>query len=163
MDNICTGPASGSPEVNPTDCDASPWTAGFQLKSHGSVPRMVKAAGGRIWSPFFNDIDAAKVKEAHDLGLKIVVWTVYTPEQIAKMLELGVDGLITDRPDVARDVLRQRRVSLPGRAAKHRPATIGYRRKRGLREGAFSWPLLLGRTIVVSAVRAEPDQAPSKT
>ena len=109
MDNICTGAASGSPAVNPSDCDASPWTAGFQLKTHGSVPRMVKAAGGRIWSPFFNDIDAARVKEAHDLGLKVVVWTVNAPEQIAKMLDLGVDGLITDRPDVAREVLRQHR------------------------------------------------------
>ena len=74
---------------------------------------MVKAAGGRIWSPFFNDIDAAKVKEAHDLGLKVVVWTVNTPEQIAKMLDLGVDGLITDRPDIAREVLKRGQVTLP--------------------------------------------------
>lgn len=80
---------------------ASPWTAGLRLADYGSVAKMVKAAGGRIWSPNFNDVDKAKVDEAHALGLKVVVWTVNEPEQIRKMIELGVDGIISDRPDVA--------------------------------------------------------------
>lgn len=101
-DNICTGPAAGTPTVDPAECGESPWTAGIQLGKEGSVPRMVKAAGGAIWSPFYQDIDAAKVKEAHELGLTIVVWTVNDPEQMKRMVELGVDGLITDRPDVFR-------------------------------------------------------------
>jgi len=84
----------------------SPWTAGHSLAAHGSVPKMVKAAGGRIWSPNFNDIDQASVREAHALGLRVVVWTVNEPEQIRKVLALGVDGIISDRPDL---VLKERK------------------------------------------------------
>ena len=108
LDNICTGAASGSPDAKPADCGASPWTAGFQLRDHGSVPRMVKAAGGAIWSPFHRDLDAAKLEEAHDLGLKVVVWTVNDPALIAKLLDLGVDGIISDRPDLVRTELHKR-------------------------------------------------------
>jgi glycerophosphoryl diester phosphodiesterase len=113
MDNVCTGPAAGTPTITASDCQPSAWTAGFQLRDHGSVPKLVKAAGGKIWSPYFNDVDAQKVKEAHDLGLKVVVWTVNEPAQIAKMLELGVDGLISDRPDVAREEMKKRDMRLP--------------------------------------------------
>jgi glycerophosphoryl diester phosphodiesterase len=113
MDTVCTGPAAKTPSIVPADCEPSAWTAGFQLRDHGSVPKMVKAAGGRIWSPYYNDIDAAKVKEAHALGIKVVVWTVNEPVQIAKMLELGVDGLISDRPDVVREEMKKRGMRLP--------------------------------------------------
>jgi glycerophosphoryl diester phosphodiesterase len=105
LDNICAGPAGGNPNPAIADCQPSPWTAGFQLRDHGSVPRMVKAAGGAIWSPWHGDLDAAKVREAHGLGLKVIAWTVNEPEQIQRMLELGVDGLITDRPDIARRIM----------------------------------------------------------
>jgi glycerophosphoryl diester phosphodiesterase len=102
FDNICTGATGGSPDVKPADCAPSPWTAGFQLRDHGSVPRMVKAAGGAVWSPFHRDVDAAKIAEAHALGLKVVVWTVNDPDRIAQLIDMGVDGLISDRPDVAK-------------------------------------------------------------
>ncbi len=78
----------------------SPWNAGLRLSDHGSVAKMVKAAGGATWSPNFNDVDAAKVREAHELGLKVIVWTVNDPAAIRRMIELGVDGIISDRPDV---------------------------------------------------------------
>jgi glycerophosphoryl diester phosphodiesterase len=115
MDTVCGGAGAGSPAVAPAACEPSPWTAGFQLRDHGSVPRMVKAAGGSIWSPEWRDVDEATVKEAHALGLRVVVWTVNDPAQIGRMIELGVDGLISDRPDVAREVMRQRGMALPGR------------------------------------------------
>ena len=108
LDNVCAGPGAGKPDVKPADCEPSPWTAGYQLREHGSVPKMVKAAGGTIWSPFYNDLDAAKLKEARDLGLKVVVWTVNTPEHIARMLDLGVDGIISDRPDLVLAELKRR-------------------------------------------------------
>jgi glycerophosphoryl diester phosphodiesterase len=93
--------------------EGSPWTAGFRYKEHGSVPRMVKAAGGTIWSPCFPDITEAKLKEAHDLGVKVVVWTVNEPAQVKKMLDLGVDGLISDRPDLVRQIMGERGMALP--------------------------------------------------
>jgi glycerophosphoryl diester phosphodiesterase len=93
--------------------EGSPWTAGFQHKEYGSVPKMVKAAGGRIWSPYFGDLTGAKLKEAHSLGIKVIVWTVNEPAQIKKMFDLGVDGLISDRPDLVRQIMAGRGMALP--------------------------------------------------
>ena len=94
--------------------DGSPWTAGFQARDHGgSVARMVKAAGGRIWAPNFRDIDQARIDEAHRLGLSVVVWTVNQPQDIERMLELKVDGIISDRPDLVRTAMAARNMPLP--------------------------------------------------
>jgi glycerophosphoryl diester phosphodiesterase len=84
------------------------WTAGVQFGEHRSVPRMVKAAGGRIWSVYFGDVDGAKVQEAQSLGLKVLVWTVNDAPTMERMLDLGIDGLVTDRPDIARKVFAAR-------------------------------------------------------
>jgi len=89
--------------------EGSPWVAGFQHRTHGSVPRMVKAAGGKVWSPYFGDVDAVKLKEARELGLKVVVWTVNDEANIRRMLDLGVDGIISDRPDIVKRELAARR------------------------------------------------------
>jgi glycerophosphoryl diester phosphodiesterase len=62
----------------------------------------VRDAGGKIWSPFFKDVDEAKIREAHAAGIEVVVWTVNDPADMQRMVEWGVDGLITDRPDVFR-------------------------------------------------------------
>lgn len=92
---------------------ASPWTASITHADHGSVPKMVKAAGGRIWSSLHADLDAAKVKEAKALGLTVLAWTVNEPAQIARMMDLGVDGIVSDRPDLVREEMRRRGMALP--------------------------------------------------
>jgi glycerophosphoryl diester phosphodiesterase len=93
---------------------ASPWTAGFNPADHGgSIPRAIKAAGGAIWSPWFGDVDAALVAESHGLGLKVVVWTVNKPDDIARMIDLGVDGVISDRPDLLRKIAGEKGLALP--------------------------------------------------
>jgi glycerophosphoryl diester phosphodiesterase len=91
----------------------SPWTAGVSHHDHRSVPKMVQAAGGRIWSSFHGDLDAAKVKEAHALGLQVLAWTVNEPKQIVRMLDIGVDGIVSDRPDVVRQEMKRRGWALP--------------------------------------------------
>jgi glycerophosphoryl diester phosphodiesterase len=91
----------------------SQWTAGFQYRRYGSIPRMVKAAGGAVWSPYFGDVTAEKVKEAQGLGLKVVVWTVNDIEQMKNMLDFGVDGIISDRPDILRTVMAGRKLPVP--------------------------------------------------
>jgi glycerophosphoryl diester phosphodiesterase len=93
---------------------ATRWTAGFAPADHGgSLPRTIKDAGGRVWSPYFADVTPELVKEAHDFGLGVVVWTVNKPEDIARMIDMGVDGIISDRPDVLRKVAGDKGVSLP--------------------------------------------------
>ena len=79
------------------------------MRDHGSVPRLVKAAGGRIWSPDYRDLDAAKLEEAHRLGLRVVTWTVNDPAQIARLIAMGVDGIISDRPDLVLAELARRK------------------------------------------------------
>jgi glycerophosphoryl diester phosphodiesterase len=92
----------------------SPWTAGFDPKDHGgTLPRAIKAAGGAIWSPFFSDVDPALVAESHSLGLTVVVWTVNKPEDMARLIDMGVDGIISDRPDLLRSVAREKGIALP--------------------------------------------------
>jgi len=93
---------------------ASRWTAGFDPVDHGqSLPRAIKAAGGAIWSPYFGDVSPALVSESHDLGLSVVVWTVNKPADIARMIDIGVDGIISDHPDVLRRVAGEKGIALP--------------------------------------------------
>jgi len=49
------------------------------------------------------------VADAHRAGLSVQVWTVDTVEDASRLLDLGVDGLITDRPDVIVPVVQARR------------------------------------------------------
>lgn len=93
---------------------SSPWNAGLHVSQFGgSVPRMIKAAGGAIWSPCSNDVDAAAIDEAHALDLKVVVWTVNSEAEMQRMLALDVDGIISDYPDVLRRVAGAASCALP--------------------------------------------------
>ena len=97
-----------------TDNVADPrWTAGLKLTEYGSVPKLVKAAGGAIWSPYHGDLNASLMNEARHLGLQVVVWTVNEPADITKMMDLGVHGIISDRPDRVRSALAARGWRLP--------------------------------------------------
>jgi glycerophosphoryl diester phosphodiesterase len=92
----------------------SPWSAGFHVSRFGgSISRAVKAAGGAVWSPYYREVTRENVKEAQGLGLKVVVWTVNTEAEIRNMLELGVDGIISDYPDLLRKVAGDANLPLP--------------------------------------------------
>ena len=95
----------------------SPWTAGLRVRDHGgSVPRMVKAAGGAVWSPYSGDLTREAVREAQALGLKVVVWTPNNPPDMRRFIEWGVDGIISDRPDLLRKIAGELKIALPAPA-----------------------------------------------
>jgi glycerophosphoryl diester phosphodiesterase len=68
----------------------------------------VHEAGGKIWSPDFTSLSKENLEKAKSLGLKIVPWTVNEPVDIARVLDLGVDGIISDYPDRVLAELKRR-------------------------------------------------------
>lgn len=92
--------------LRPVDGAVTPWLGGLDPAAHGQdAGRLAKAAGCAVWSPFWRNVDAAKVKSAQALGLKVVPWTVNGSADMTTLIDMGVDGLITDYPDRARGIL----------------------------------------------------------
>jgi glycerophosphoryl diester phosphodiesterase len=79
--------------------EAALWWDG--TASAGSVPARVAAEGGPIWAPDHAGLTEALVQEAHGLGLSVLPWTVNQPADMSRLIGWGVDGLISDRPDLA--------------------------------------------------------------
>ena len=52
--------------------------------------------------------DASLLGTAHANGREVHVWTINAREQMRRLLDLGVDGLLSDRPDLLREVLQER-------------------------------------------------------
>ena len=95
--------------IQPSDDGPSLWTAGFDIRSfQGNIPTMIKAAGGHIWSPYHLDVSSEQIKHAQKLGLKVKVWTVNETHRMEALIDMGVDGIITDYPDRLRQVLEKR-------------------------------------------------------
>ena len=100
--------------VSSADGGASPWHAGFALRDHGgSLPATVKAAGCGVWSMFWRNLSAKELAEAHALGVKVLPWTVNDQSDMLRLIELGVDGIITDYPDRLRSVMAEKGMALP--------------------------------------------------
>ncbi len=55
-----------------------------------------------IWSPYFTQVTTERVKQLHDLGIRVIPWTVNKREDMEKIKALGCDGVITDYPDRAK-------------------------------------------------------------
>lgn len=92
----------------------SPWLGGLAIDWSEVTPAAaVKAAGGAVWSPYYRDLKEQDLREAQALGLRVVVWTVNDPGDMASLIDLGVDGIITDYPDRARRVMEQKEMPLP--------------------------------------------------
>lgn len=97
---------SGMDTVGRAASQPSPWLGGLDLTAEGgSLPRLARRAGCGTWSPFWRNLTAEALKEAHALDLKVIPWTVNNPAEMAQLIDLGIDGLITDYPDRAQTAL----------------------------------------------------------
>ncbi len=80
--------------------DAGSWTDGMILSDYGgSVPNMVKAAGGTDWHADHESLTADRIAEAHSLGICVFAWTVNQESEFERLVNAGIDGIITDYPD----------------------------------------------------------------
>lgn len=65
-----------------------------------SEPEDLATKGANIWSPEANLVTPSLIKRAHKAQLAVIPWTVNEPEEMRHLINMGVDGLITDRPDL---------------------------------------------------------------
>ena len=92
--------------IKPGQPGPSPWMAGLDIDDFGgSIPCAVKAAGGRFWAPNYTYLTDALLEEAHRLGLKVYVWTVDSRSDMERLKEMGVDGIVSNRPDILKSVV----------------------------------------------------------
>lgn len=61
---------------------------------------IAKELGADYWSSLYTQITPELVDEAHKAGIKVMAWTVNTPQEARHLAEMGVDTIATDRPDV---------------------------------------------------------------
>ena len=86
--------------------ETSPWLAGLSISDFENNPvRAAHSLGIDNVSPYYEEITPELVKEAHEYGMKVIPWTVNALEDMETMYEMGVDGIITDRPWVLREFL----------------------------------------------------------
>ncbi|WP_280426145.1 glycerophosphodiester phosphodiesterase family protein [Nocardia carnea] len=116
----------------------SPWLGGLDIDDFaGSLPEKYVAAAaalgvetlapvhgapqdGSITDPGYTPFTTAElVDTAHRHGLRVVPWTVDDPATMAHLLGLGVDGIITNRPDVLRTILEENGYALPPPLSRH--------------------------------------------
>jgi glycerophosphoryl diester phosphodiesterase len=97
------------------------WTGGKLVKDYGgSIPKMVKALGGYAWEPEDFELNEESLRQARELGLKVVVWswpeqqgTAFDSKTVERMIHWGVDGIITDDPGHLNSMLAARGFSTP--------------------------------------------------
>jgi glycerophosphoryl diester phosphodiesterase len=84
---------------------------GLRLRSWG-IPAAVRRTGIAAQVPESQSgvpvVDHRFVRTAHALGLQVHVWTINEPDRMHRLLDLGVDGIMTDHIDTLRKVLEDR-------------------------------------------------------
>lgn len=108
---------------------ASPWLGGIDADDFGgdfvraaaSIPGVTALSpvygfpqNGTISDPGFRFyVDPAMVASAHARGLKVIPWTCDDPATIEALMDMGIDGIITDYPNRVRDIMAARGMRLP--------------------------------------------------
>ena len=91
----------------------SSWLGGLDIKDYqGNPVKAAHAIGADIISPYYTEISKQDVDEAHSLDMKIVPWTVNNEKDMNMLLDMGVDGIISDKPWLLKQVLEKRNIKL---------------------------------------------------
>ncbi|MDF5752501.1 glycerophosphodiester phosphodiesterase family protein [Spongiactinospora sp. TRM90649] len=108
---------------------ASPWLGGIDADDFGgdfvraaaSIPGVTALSpvygfpqNGKIGDPGFRFyVDTTMVAAAHARGLKVIPWTCDDPATIEALIDMGIDGIITDYPNWVREIMAERGMRLP--------------------------------------------------
>ena len=83
--------------------ESGPARAGWRGRMAGIAAAQVPPGRGRL-----TIVDRRFIDRAHRLGLQVHVWTIDDPDEMRRLLDLGVDGIMTDRVEVLRKVYADR-------------------------------------------------------
>jgi glycerophosphoryl diester phosphodiesterase len=104
----------GRDTIQKDESGASPWMGGLDIDTFDSIPEAVKHAGGAYWLPNYyhavgnsENIHSEIIEKTHANGLEVFVWTPDSKSDMEKLLKRGVDGIITNRPDILLSLLGQ--------------------------------------------------------
>ncbi|WP_336210927.1 glycerophosphodiester phosphodiesterase family protein [Nonomuraea sp. LPB2021202275-12-8] len=107
---------------------SSPWLGGIDIDDFGGDPlKAIKSfeadafspvhgfpQNGKITDPGYQPyVTKEMVGQAHSLGIKVIPWTIDDEPTLNKLIDDGVDGIITDYPDRLRKVMSERGFKLP--------------------------------------------------
>ncbi len=85
-------------KIKNTIYNRSPWMSYMPFFENHELPKIIKSQGGEAWHPYHKDITKKLVDISHQENLPVNVWTVNKDYDMLKMVEYGVDGIITDYP-----------------------------------------------------------------
>ena len=98
-------------KIKKTIYSKSPWIDHIPLTIVYDLPKIVKELGGSAWHPYYKDINKKAIKDAHDNNLPVNVWTVNDEYDMLKMIEYGVDGIMTDYPLELKNLCEKRGIN----------------------------------------------------
>ncbi len=85
-------------KIKKTIYNRSPWMSFLPYAEDHELPKIIKSQGGKAWHPYRKDITKKLVDISHQEDLPVNVWTVNEEYEMLKMIEYGVDGIMTDYP-----------------------------------------------------------------
>ncbi len=85
-------------KIKKTIYNRSPWMSFLPFYEDHELPKIIKSQGGKAWHPYRKEITKKLVDISHQEDLPVNVWTVNKEYEMLKMIEYGVDGIMTDYP-----------------------------------------------------------------
>jgi glycerophosphoryl diester phosphodiesterase len=93
---------------------ASRWLAGIDIHDfNGDFVAAAHLIGADVISPYYQELSLQLIEEAHGYGMKVIPWTVNSKKAMETLLGMGVDGIISDKPVLLREVLKSHNIPVP--------------------------------------------------
>ena len=91
--------------------DQSPWMDFTPLHNNVDLPKLIKAHGGKAWHPYHKNINEKNIKIAQSENLPVNVWTVNKEKDMLRMIDYGVDGIMTDYPVQLKELCEKKNIN----------------------------------------------------